>query len=88
MKKFLQNIIIYIDKQIIISKNNNKNMKEDKFNKEDSKNYLINLAKKISFEGRILFLSRENETQKDFVNYIKAIKELVNSKKINFNEHS
>jgi len=35
MKKFLQNIIIYIDKQIIISKNNNKNMKEDKFNKED-----------------------------------------------------
>lgn len=58
----------------------------DKFNKKDSKNYLINLAKKISFEGRTLFLGRENISQKDFVNYIKAITELVNSKKINFNE--
>jgi hypothetical protein len=50
-----------------------------KFNKEKSNKYLIDLAKKISFKGRTLFLGRENVTKKDFINYIKAIKELVNS---------
>ena len=44
----------------------------DKFDKEDSKNYLKILAKKISFKGRTLFLGRENITKEDFVNYIKA----------------
>ena len=53
----------------------------DKFDKEDSKNYLKILAKKISFKGRTLFLGRENITKEDFVNYIKAIELLISSNK-------